>query len=198
MAPNGSRSRSTTSISTTSIRRSKSRQSTTSVQSAAGPAHSFQNAAEPVFHVQSQPQPTAFQATPEEMITRSSHQLTNPNNQYAIDPLLQNDSQNAPQPYNMESQFVHNSNLGGLPAAQYHTFEGRESQGNDVRTEDQDIEEGLGDGSRRKKGSASSQANDNELRRLFRENQGRDLNEIASQVLEKKSEKTKQIFGMLW
>lgn len=67
-----------------------------------------------------------------------------------------------------------------------------------MRLEEQGFDENVGDGSRRKKGSASSQANDNELRRLFRENQGRDLNELAAQVLEKKSEKTKQIFGMLW
>ena len=55
---------------------------------------------------------------------------------------------------------------------------------------------------KRKKASSSSQANDNELRRLFRENEGRDLHEVSQQVLrdEKgpKSEKSKQIFGMLW
>ena len=80
-----------------------------------------------------------------------------------------------------------------------HAFEERGSQGPETRFEEQGVDENGGDGSsRRKKGSASSQANDNELRRLYRENQGRDLNELATQVLEKKSEKTKQIFGMLW
>lgn len=57
-------------------------------------------------------------------------------------------------------------------------------------------------GAKRKKGAATSAANDIELRRLFREYQGRDLHEVAQQVLENdkgpKSEKTKQIFGMLW
>lgn len=58
------------------------------------------------------------------------------------------------------------------------------------------------DGAKKKKGSASSIANDLELRRLFRENQGRSLNEVAAQVLSNergpKSEKTKQIFAMIW
>jgi hypothetical protein len=58
------------------------------------------------------------------------------------------------------------------------------------------------EGARRKKGSATSAANDVELRRLFRENERRDLHEVASQVAKDdkgpKSEKSKQIFGMLW
>lgn len=60
---------------------------------------------------------------------------------------------------------------------------------------------GVGDG-KKKKGSASSIANDIELRRLFRDNQGRSLKDVAAQVLANergpKSEKTKQIFAMLW
>ena len=81
---------------------------------------------------------------------------------------------------------------------QYHTFEGRDSLGPDARNEEQDLDDQLGDAGKRKKGSATSQANDVELRRLFREHEGKTLKEVAIQVLEKKSEKTKQIFGMLW
>ena len=62
-------------------------------------------------------------------------------------------------------------------------------------------ESGTGD-NKKKKGSASSMANDQELRRLYRENKGRSLKEVASQVLANergpRSEKTKQIFAMLW
>lgn len=60
---------------------------------------------------------------------------------------------------------------------------------------------GAGDG-RKKKGSASSIANDIELKKLFRENVGRSLKDVAAQVLANergpRSEKTKQIFAMLW
>lgn len=63
-------------------------------------------------------------------------------------------------------------------------------------------EDAAGDGTKRKKGSASSQANDVELRRLFRENKHKSLKDVATQVLKDekgpKSEKTKQIFGMIW
>ena len=55
---------------------------------------------------------------------------------------------------------------------------------------------------RKKKGSASSIANENELRKLFAANKDRDLNDIAASVLANergpKSEKTKQIFAMNW
>ena len=198
MAPKSPRSRSTTSASTTSIHRPKSRQSTTSIQSASiQPVHPYQNPAEPIFQVQSQPSSAAFHGTPEEMITRSSHQLTNPNNAYAIDPSLQNNALYTAQ-YSVENSFGHAGGMARPAMVQNHAFEDRGSQGPETRFEEQGLDETVGDGSRRKKGSASSQANDNELRRLFRENQGRDLNELAAQVLEKKSEKTKQIFGMLW
>lgn len=53
-----------------------------------------------------------------------------------------------------------------------------------------------------KKGSATSAANDMELRRLFAEHKGRPLKEVAAEVIVHergpKSEKTKQIFAMLW
>ena len=53
-----------------------------------------------------------------------------------------------------------------------------------------------------KKGSASSAANDLELKRLFAEHKGRHLKEVAAEVIVHergpKSEKTKQIFAMLW
>jgi hypothetical protein len=58
------------------------------------------------------------------------------------------------------------------------------------------------DGKKKKKGVATNAANEQELRRLYRENEGKDLHEIALQVSRDdkgpKAEKSKQIFGMLW
>lgn len=69
---------------------------------------------------------------------------------------------------------------------------------NDEQTQD---DAGAGE-ARKKKGSASSIANDNELRKLFAANKDRDLNDVAVSVLANergpKSEKTKQIFAMNW
>ena len=54
----------------------------------------------------------------------------------------------------------------------------------------------------KKKGSASSVANDQELRRLYQENKERNLKDVADSVLQEergpRSEKTKQIFAMIW
>ena len=56
--------------------------------------------------------------------------------------------------------------------------------------------------SKKKKGSASSIANDQELKRLYQENKTRTLRDVASSVLQEergpRAEKTKQIFGMIW
>ncbi len=69
---------------------------------------------------------------------------------------------------------------------------------NDEQTQD---DTGPGE-TKKKKGSASSIANDQELRKLFRENGHRDLKDVASEVLVHergpRSEKTKQIFAMNW
>ena len=54
----------------------------------------------------------------------------------------------------------------------------------------------------KKKGTNTSAANDQELRRLYQENKGRTLRDIADTVLAEergpRSEKTKQIFAMIW
>ena len=85
--------------------------------------------------------------------------------------------------------------------SQYASYDGKDLQALESLNEEQPQDDGTGEG-KRKKGSASSLANDIELRRLFRENQGRPLKDVAAQVLANergpKAEKTKQIFAMLW
>ena len=87
----------------------------------------------------------------------------------------------------------HRFSYDGQGASQFATVNFQDDQTQD--------ESGNGD-MRKKKGSASSIANDQELRRLFAENNHRDLKEVASAVLANergpKSEKTKQIFAMNW
>jgi regulatory factor X, other len=58
-------------------------------------------------------------------------------------------------------------------------------------------------GAKRRKGAASSMANDQELRRLLAQYQGKTLKEVALEVQKNegaggKSEKAKQVFAMLW
>ena len=81
------------------------------------------------------------------------------------------------------------------------SFDGRASSFRVPLGDDQLQDDGTVD-IRKKKGSASSIANDQELRRLFKENHQRTLKDIAGSVLQNergpKSEKTKQIFAMNW
>lgn len=133
------------------------------------------------------------------MITRAERQLTNPDQNYAIDPLLQDHSS-----HGRTLSTDYGGNQAGLDPlhGQFRPFDGKENQALESLHEEQNQEDDVGGESKRKKSSASTIANDNELRRLFRENKERPLNEVAAQVLQNeqgpKSEKTKQIYAMLW
>lgn len=200
MSSQAPRPRSSTSTSTNN-RTTKSRASTTSSNSTTTrPLQHYRHASESLLSLHTQnDQSRSIPYTPEEMITRSEQQLVNPHHSYAIDPSLQD-------PLNhgraLSVDFVFNGNPAPRPALiQYPSYEGKENQGLESLNEEQPQDDGTGEG-KKKKGSASSLANDIELRRLFRENQGRSLKDVATQVLANergpRSEKTKQIFAMLW
>ncbi len=143
------------------------------------------------------------QYSPEAMGSNSEqHQhLINPNREYAIDPSLR-DPAAATRAMSVDHTYsAHQGEMRPLMDHQY-SFEAKESQlpvnFNDEQTQD---DAGV-DETKKKKGSASSIANDQELRKLFRENHHRDLKEVAAEVLVHergpRSEKTKQIFAMNW
>ena len=129
--------------------------------------------------------------------------MTHPNlnQQYAIDPSLQD---SAAQAQAMSEEHSYNGGSDAMRQLMNHnqSFDGQGQQSvmrfNDEQTQD---DAGAGE-TRKKKGSASSIANDNELRKLFAANKDRDLNDVAASVLANergpKSEKTKQIFAMNW
>ena len=139
----------------------------------------------------------------EEILKRSEQQVTHPNlnQQYAIDPSLQ-DSATQAQAMSEEHSYGGGSDAMRQLMNHNQSFDGQGRQSvmrfNDEQTQD---DAGAGE-TRKKKGSASSIANDNELRKLFAANKDRDLNDVAASVLANergpKSEKTKQIFAMNW
>ncbi|KAL8679237.1 MAG: hypothetical protein Q9224_000484 [Gallowayella concinna] len=195
------RPRSNTSGSTASSRRTKSRASTTSIASSGTqplypePSHALL--------IQHAPQ---LQYSAEEMITRSEHQLTNPQTGYTFDPSLQRHGE-YPGNIHMHArsaslgQSSHTNPSNRRPPLNHHqSFDGKDTSGLEPANGDQGAEENT-DG-RKKKGSATSLANDLELNKLFQENKHRSLKEVAAQVLANergpRSEKTKQIFAMLW
>ncbi|KAL8741865.1 MAG: hypothetical protein Q9190_005572 [Brigantiaea leucoxantha] len=194
------RPRSNTSDSTVSSRRPKSRASNANVHSKPLPKYSYESsetAHNIAVHTNSN---RTLQYSPEEMITRSEYQLTNPDQPYPIDPSLQR-PQHA-RALSMDHNMNGNSGLHRPPLNQYQSYDGKENQSFEINHDETAQDDASTLDGKKKKGSASSIANDLELRRLFRENVGRSLKDVAAQVLANergpRSEKTKQIFAMLW
>ena len=135
------------------------------------------------------------------MVARVKQQLINPNQNLAIDPSLQ-DQTNQGRALSADYPLNGNQTLASALMGQSHSFDGNEQQPLENVNEEQPQDDNATGEGKKKKGSASSIANDLELRRLFRENQGRSLKDVAVQVLANergpRSEKTKQIFAMLW
>ena len=141
------------------------------------------------------------QHTPGETITKSEQSLANHSHDYVIDPSLQDPTAGARAMSIDRAGSVHQSEMRPIVDHQY-SFEPRETY-LPVNFNDEQIQDEVGNGeTRKKKGSSSSIANDQELRKLFRENHHRDLKEVAAEVLAHergpRSEKTKQIFAMNW
>ena len=125
----------------------------------------------------------------------------NLNQQYAIDPSLE-DSAVQEQARNVDHSFNRNNDAIGQLMKQSHPFDGQGQHFVMTFNDEQTQDDAGAVETRKKKGSASSIANDNELRKLFAANKDRDLNEVAASVLANergpKAEKTKQIFAMNW
>ena len=171
--------------------RPHSRQSTTSIASNnAPPAQSHPFSAQP-------PMPSSVWSQHEEAIA----QHLNPGKPFTGPPMP---------PAAVTPSFGPSPTFGQLPnmhthrSASLNSIDGRDTPTMDISMEDQQIFHGDNniDSTKPRRGAATTQANDNELRRLLRENQGRSLQDIAKQINKddtgSKQEKDKQIFGMLW
>ncbi len=144
--------------------------------------------------------PQLSRYTPEEIVTQSEQPLTNPD-RYAIDPSLQNPTIGGRAMSIDNAYNASHDDTRPLTNGEY-SFEAKEGQ-YPINLNDEQTQDDAGPReTRKKKGSASSIANDQELRKLFRENGHRDLKDVASEVLVHergpRSEKTKQIFAMNW
>lgn len=101
----------------------------------------------------------------------------------------------------MPMQFTDGMPQFGMPTQHmHHMRHASEQYEGSPAPEDSNNENGT---SKRRKGTASSMANDQELRRLLQQYQGRTLKDVAQEVQRNegsggKSEKAKQVFAMLW
>ena len=139
----------------------------------------------------------------EVVAVQTLHEFADQNNHYRLKSSTQLDATDVQDgTYRVENRYDNAAGMQELLQASL-ADDRNERQESEVQTQDAGDQENNAESmAPKKKGAATSAANDIELRRLYRENVGRDLHEVALQVLENdkgpKSEKTKQIFGMLW
>lgn len=91
--------------------------------------------------------------------------------------------------------------VAGVPVPQYQPMY---DSGMEHHLADQTLDEDASEqGGKKKRGSSSTLANDNELRKLLRQYEGYSLKQMASEVMKHegaggKAEKVKQVFAMIW
>lgn len=163
--------------------------------------------------------PPIYSQSPDEIIANYAHNVTHHTQNQPLDSGLGiSNGYHIQQPiadnFNAASIHSYTSQSHGFPDSmphhplpnsaiqnihsQFHDFDGLENQS--PVPEDIDLTEKVG---KAKKGSASSLANDNELRRLLQQYKGQTLQSVAAEVHKTdgagaKSEKPKQVFAMLW
>jgi regulatory factor X len=172
---------------------------------------------QPYIHPQAGQGQHVFHSNPEEMIIRFGEQLSNSNSGTALDPTLQNHSSVGPRAdVHFQSHELHSHGVpihglsheltphclpGDVHPIQYSSmYDGIENQMPDHVIEDNEVSE---TGHRKRRGTMSTIANDNELRRLLRQYDGYSLQQMAAEVQKHegaggKSEKVKQVFAMIW
>ncbi|KAL2825588.1 hypothetical protein BDW59DRAFT_71052 [Aspergillus cavernicola] len=213
------RSRSETVVSRNS-RRPRSRGSTASIHSTTTQQTQDQQLTDGFHHFLPAQAPTGsnvFGSNPEDIIMRFGQQLSHQVNGTSLDPTLHEAHHPAiGRTDDFHNHAIHghhlshhsmppgipNHGLPGVPMPQYQSMydSGIENHVPEHLLDDQETSEA---GAKKKKGSSSSLANDNELRKLLRQYEGYTLKQMAAEVLKHegaggKAEKVKQVFAMIW
>jgi regulatory factor X len=157
-----------------------------------------------------------FGANPEDMLMRFGHQLSHQPNGASLDPSVRDAHSMASRPDDFSTHAMHAHTLShhslppdmphsamsavGVPQYQAMYDSGIENHLPDQTMDDQEASEA---GGKKKRGSSSTLANDNELRKLLRQYEGYSLKQMAAEVMKHegaggKAEKVKQVFAMIW
>lgn len=153
-----------------------------------------------------------FGNNPEDMIMRFGHQLSHQPNGTPMEQSMRDSHSVTSRADDFPSHAMHGHSLShhslppeiasGLPVPQYQSMydSGVENHLPDHNMEDQEASEL---GAKKKRGSSSTLANDNELRKLLRQYEGYSLKQMAAEVMKHegaggKAEKVKQVFAMIW
>ncbi|GIJ85499.1 hypothetical protein Asppvi_004358 [Aspergillus pseudoviridinutans] len=158
-----------------------------------------------------------FASNPEDIIIRFGQQISHPVNGASLDPTLQDPHHSVlPRAEEFPSHAMHGHSLShhsippglshhglsAMPIAQYQAIYDSNIE-NHLPEHVLEDNENSETGGKKKKGSNSSLANDNELRKLLRQYEGYSLKQMAAEVLKHegaggKAEKVKQVFAMIW
>ncbi|OKL62133.1 hypothetical protein UA08_02782 [Talaromyces atroroseus] len=205
------RSRSNTAMSR-AHRRPRSRGSTASIHSSTTQQTQDQHMGDgfsPFMAAQQGPTHGVFSTNPEDMIMRFGSQLVHSNSAGSLDASM-HDAHGAviPRPEdfhglpNSMPDMVASHGLSGIPVNHYgHIYD---TSAMDAHMPDRGDENDNSEaGGRKKRGSSSTVANDNELRKLLRQYENFSLKQMAAEVQKHegaggKSEKVKQVFAMVW
>ncbi|QGA16872.1 hypothetical protein EYB26_004542 [Talaromyces marneffei] len=194
-------------------RRPRSRGSTASIRSSTTQQTQDQHMGDgfsPYVASQQAPPHGVFNPNPEDMMMRFNQQMAHSNSQGSLD-VSMHEAHGAVMPRpedfhglpNSMPEIVPAHGIPGIPVSHYgHIYDGSgmDSQMPDRVGDDNDNSEA---GGRKKRGSSSTIANDNELRKLLRQYEGYTLKQMAAEVQKHegaggKSEKVKQVFAMVW
>lgn len=159
-----------------------------------------------------------FANNPEDIIMRFGPNLSHsvndagldstlPDAHHSVMPRAEDFSQHALQAHGLSHQALP-PELGGhgLPNVSMSQYQSMYDSGIENQVPDHLLDENDNSetgGTKKKKGSSSSLANDNELRKLLRQYEGYSLKQMAAEVLKHegaggKAEKVKQVFAMIW
>lgn len=194
-------------------RRPRSRGSTASIHSTTTQQTQDQHMGDgfsPFMPSQQVPPHGVFNPSTEDMMMRFNHQMAHSNSQGSLD-VSMHDAHGSimarPEDYhgmpNPMSEMVSAHGIPSIPVSHYgHVYDasGIDSHVPDRTGDENDNSEA---GTRKKRGSSSTIANDNELRKLLRQYEGYTLKQMATEVQKHegaggKSEKVKQVFAMIW
>lgn len=157
-----------------------------------------------------------FANNPEDMIMRFGHQFGHPAHGASLGQDMREAHAVMSRPEDFPTHAMHGHTLShhsltpdmahngvsGVSVPQYQAIydSGIENHLPEQALEEPDVSE---QGGKKKRGSSSTLANDNELRKLLRQYEGWSLKQMAAEVMKHegaggKAEKVKQVFAMIW
>ncbi|KAJ5169252.1 uncharacterized protein N7482_004846 [Penicillium canariense] len=157
-----------------------------------------------------------FGNNPEDMLMRFGHQLSHQPNGASLEHSMRDTHSMASRADDFPTHSMHGHSLShhslppdmphnGLPTIPVPHYQPMYDSGieNHLPDHPMDDQEASEAGGKKKRGSSSTLANDNELRKLLRQYEGYTLKQMAAEVMKHegaggKAEKVKQVFAMIW